>query len=283
MARKNKFNIGDIIVATKDSNNPYSITKANNDFVGEVIELRTDYQDDIKVKVLETKTGYSVGRAYDVDSQYFELKAPRTAEEQVEYISKAFKQEKETLLKAVKEFETNTSILEEKLANVDFTTLSESNKARKEAIEKAIKFVDGNKRIRYVKNQFTVNVEYIVNEEKRTVVAIGRGFESGIVRAKGVAKCDPKDTFNIHIGKAIALGRLMDADVTEFIKVPNPDDIVVGQIVTLKKRQRNKYVVKGIKGVAHEGKFNLEAIADGSSGWEFADNLAILNDTDAKY
>src|SRR5690625_3567880 len=52
-------------------------------------------------------------------------------------------------------------------------------------------------------------IEFIINKDKRTVVAILRGFRTGKVHARGIAKCAPNDCFNAHIGKAIALRRAL--------------------------------------------------------------------------
>ncbi|MEI5905614.1 hypothetical protein WAK64_00860 [Bacillus spongiae] len=56
-----------------------------------------------------------------------------------------------------------------------------------------------------------LDVEFIVNIEKRTVVALYRETylfpDRRIIRGRGIAKCDPNDCFNVHLGKAIALRR----------------------------------------------------------------------------
>jgi len=76
------------------------------------------------------------------------------------------------------------------------------------------------------------NAEYIVNKEKRTVVVLLRGFNFGDVIEKGIAKCDPEDCFNIHIGKAIALHRALGLDVPkEFLSAPQPTEVKVGDVI----------------------------------------------------
>lgn len=65
------------------------------------------------------------------------------------------------------------------------------------------------------------NAEFIVNKEKRTVVALLRPFRTSRVIARGVAKCDPNDCFNVHIGKAIALYRALGLEVPyEYLNTP---------------------------------------------------------------
>jgi len=76
------------------------------------------------------------------------------------------------------------------------------------------------------------NTEYIVNKEKRTVVVLLRGFNFGDVLEKGIAKCDPDDCFNVHIGKAIALHRALGLEVPkEFLNAPQPTEVRVGDII----------------------------------------------------
>lgn len=64
-------------------------------------------------------------------------------------------------------------------------------------------------------------VQYHVNEAKRTVVAIVKDKPDGKVLARGVAKCDPSDSFNDHVGKAIALQRALGLTVNRgFMNIP---------------------------------------------------------------
>lgn len=118
-----------------------------------------------------------------------------------------------------------------------------ANERRKQAIEKAKRFVADTQRT--VKNdhptdrgndvykRYRTVSEFVVNEEKRTVVALIRynGFPEDGPIAKGIAKCAPTDVFNEHIGKAIALGRAYGLDVSEFEQAPQPDEVVVGMNV----------------------------------------------------
>lgn len=79
---------------------------------------------------------------------------------------------------------------------------------------------------------FITDVEFIVNSDKRTVVALLRGVKTGIVLEKGIAKCDPNDCFNEFIGKAIALRRALGKDVPdEYLNAPEPEGVEVGDIV----------------------------------------------------
>jgi hypothetical protein len=76
------------------------------------------------------------------------------------------------------------------------------------------------------------NAEFVVNGDKRTVVAIMHGYLSGIVRSRGIAKCDPDDCFNEFIGKAIALRRALGLDVpNEYLNTPAPNGKQAGDVV----------------------------------------------------
>ncbi|WP_342480434.1 hypothetical protein NST07_25815 [Paenibacillus sp. FSL L8-0340] len=74
-------------------------------------------------------------------------------------------------------------------------------------------------------------VNFVVNAEKRTVVALIRWI-GGEVWAKGTAKCAPGETFNAHIGRAIALHRALGLTVpAEYLSVPQPPEVRVGDII----------------------------------------------------
>lgn len=76
------------------------------------------------------------------------------------------------------------------------------------------------------------NEVFHVNKEKRTVVCLLKGIKSGYVYSKGVAKCDPNDTFNEHLGKIIAYYRSINEQVPEkYTNVPNPEKVQNGDIV----------------------------------------------------
>jgi hypothetical protein len=75
-------------------------------------------------------------------------------------------------------------------------------------------------------------VEYVVNKEKRVVVALIKSYYGGKLLSKGKAKCDPADCFNVHIGKAIALRRALGIEVlVEYLNAPQPTEVRVGDVV----------------------------------------------------
>jgi hypothetical protein len=107
---------------------------------------------------------------------------------------------------------------------------------RDEIIEKAKCVESGLKRDwygqhRFLFNNYVCDAEFFVNKEKRTVVAILRHKFDGIV-SRGIAKADPSDCFNVHIGKAIALRRALGLEVpAEYLNAPQPTEVRVGDVV----------------------------------------------------
>lgn len=110
---------------------------------------------------------------------------------------------------------------------------------RDEIVERAKADVNNLKDGRYYRvesdtifTRFDCLADFVVNSEKRTVVAILKGAGSGRVRAKGIAKCTPTDCFNVHIGKAIALRRALGLYVpSEYYNAPQPEEVRVGDVV----------------------------------------------------
>lgn len=78
----------------------------------------------------------------------------------------------------------------------------------------------------------TIDIEWIVNQEKRTVVAIVRNVHKKSIRVRGIAKCHPDEVFNADIGKAIALARALEIEIPqEFLSAVQPDVPLVGMVV----------------------------------------------------
>lgn len=73
--------------------------------------------------------------------------------------------------------------------------------------------------------------DFVVNREKRTVVALIKSDE-GDVDGKGIAKAAPGDVFNVYIGKAIALRRALGLPVpTEYTNAPQPEGFRKGDVL----------------------------------------------------
>jgi hypothetical protein len=99
---------------------------------------------------------------------------------------------------------------------------------RDEIIEKAKRDVAEIER-EYPGNKIS-DIKLIVSKEKRTTVALWKRM--GVVVRRGIAKCDPSDCFNVHIGKAIALRRALGLEMpSEYLNAPQPTEVRVGDVV----------------------------------------------------
>lgn len=134
-------------------------------------------------------------------------------------------------------------------------------------------------------------ISYVVNAEKRTVVALKHrmffGIEGGVF-GRGIAKCDPEDVFNADIGKAIALARALGVEVLdEFVKAVQPTEVVVGHKLTLKDTRGNEQggTVSHFKTIHGEKCAMFEGY--GGASLESADGKSTLpritDDTEARY
>jgi hypothetical protein len=73
---------------------------------------------------------------------------------------------------------------------------------------------------------------FYVNTEKRVVTAVLEGAYTRNKYARGIAKCNQDDCFNVHIGKAIALYRALGLKVpSELLRAPQPEEVHIGDIV----------------------------------------------------
>src|SRR5699024_10404802 len=164
-----------------------------------------------------------------------------------------------------------------------------ANQQRKELIEQAREFVEKSKngrgrltnRLGY-RNKYGIicDAEFIVNEEKRTVVVLLK--EQMVLRtvtAKGIAKCHPDEVFNADIGKAIALARALEIDVPKgFLNAVQPDGFVTGMIVSPNEYSARKWSA-----------FEISRIIDDELWDDVEDEFSrmyytkIINDTSAEY
>ncbi|MDP1503090.1 hypothetical protein RY279_06715 [Bacillus velezensis] len=133
----------------------------------------------------------------------------------------------------------------------------------------------------------TCNVEFVVNRDKRTVVALLKGVRTGDVYAKGIAKAAPDDCFNVRIGKAIALRRALGLAVPdEYLNAPQPTEVRVGDVVYGKYSEAyyQLWCEDEIGDVSYEVK--IKEIVDGKyryvgGGYDFIDDadLTIIDDS----
>lgn len=161
------------------------------------------------------------------------------------------------------------------------------NQQRAEIIEKAKAFIEDKKVERrdmkvYINRKTLnwVNAEFIINEKKRTVVCLIRWTKDKSLDGRGVAKCNPNDVFNEHIGKAIALGRALGLDVSEFEQAVQPT-FAKGQLIegTTKEQPSANLGVRTCYGAEGENVYTDASLY----GWYHAPYTKIINDTNAIY
>lgn len=117
-------------------------------------------------------------------------------------------------------------------------------------------------------------VDFVINSDKRTVVALIKWIDDGNVWGKGIAKCAPTDCFNAHIGKAIALRRALGLEVpAEYLNAPQPTDVRVGDVVKGKLTGCIAYVDKV------DGDWAFGKYADGDEFFATDDQFRIIDDT----
>ena len=110
------------------------------------------------------------------------------------------------------------------------------------------------------------NVEFIVLEDERKVVALLRGVDTNKVYARGIAVSYYKDVFNEDIGKAVALAKALKVDYSQFTNIPNPMGLEIGSVVKIKNIDE-LYVVKEFESgnrVVFEGAYY---------SWDFIHNI----------
>lgn len=146
------------------------------------------------------------------------------------------------------------------------------NQQRAAIIEQAKNFVDENKyKYRSEWNIVGQTVQILIYDS------------NGMLMMFRQAKCNPSDVFNEHIGKAIALGRALGLDVSEFEQAVQPT-IAVGQLVESSVSEIYKvFTLEGIMGnVKYKAKNGSWQNAEGgdlpNESW-----YKIINDTNAKY
>ena len=147
------------------------------------------------------------------------------------------------------------------------------NQQRAAIIEKAKKFVDEHKsKYRSEWNIVGQTVQILIYDS------------NGMLMMFRQAKCNPNDVFNEHIGKAIALGRALGLDVSEFEQAVQPNEVVPGHIIVWNESPDEPHEV-----VTKNGDwFDFIYLKDNKryNNHEYCEIerfTTILNDTNAKY
>lgn len=149
------------------------------------------------------------------------------------------------------------------------------NQQRAAIIEKAKKFVDEHKsKYRSEWNIVGHTVQILIYDS------------NGMLMMFRQAKCNPSDVFNEHIGKAIALGRALGLDVSEFEQAVQPSEVVVGMVVeTFLNIGEHHRTIQVEKVTKKSNKIRLfeHLETDCFTPFEVECGDKIINDTNAKY
>lgn len=176
------------------------------------------------------------------------------------------------------------------------------NKRRAELIDEAKRFVETNTKKRKIFTSVgnwyafeyygrSVNERFVISESKRTIKLEIVGAINPVVYKEGVVRCHLDDVWNEHIGKAIALGRILGVDISKFESAPQPAEIVEGMDVEFLSASRGLYKRGRVK--EYNEKDDYVILEDGYELGEGAkpnnvvliasSNYRILSDTKAKY
>lgn len=167
-----------------------------------------------------------------------------------------------------------------------------AQRLRDEVIAAAKSDIEGLKTVSFVKNIYSVpyktsltglvecNAEFVVNREKRTVVALMVGCSTGKVRARGIAKCHPDDCFNSHIGRAIALRRVLGEEVPEdYFNAPNPTEAREGDIARMRDPFREKITLGSRKPELDDDGYGKAFRVRGENTWAGSEQFRIIDDS----
>lgn len=118
--------------------------------------------------------------------------------------------------------------LESKRNEMDATDRLEvsPNKRRAKVIEEAKEFI---RKCESTAKSHSYDIRYAINKDERGISAMLS--DNGRIISLKSTQCHPDDVWNKHIGKAIAIGRALGIDVSEFENAPQPTEIVEGMDV----------------------------------------------------
>lgn len=118
------------------------------------------------------------------------------------------------------------------------------------------------------------DIDFVVNEEKRTVVALIKF--AGKVTLRGIAKYMPGDVFNEWIGKAIALARALKIRIPqEFADAVQPVEKVIGMVVIAEEHKDGEHILIASGETLRNGYAHI--------GSPVGKDGKIIDDTNAEY
>ncbi|MCT6924602.1 hypothetical protein [Metasolibacillus sp.] len=284
-----KFKIGEK-VRLLNGGNVYPLLGFENGQTYTVVGYTSDTFGRDTRKRIKLERNRAYGYALPCDLELVESKITKNQritalENEVKRLDKFSEGLRGELTGALKRIELLEAQLVEKVAVVE----KSANKQRAEMIKKAKEFVkkyqavragdeshrEGNKTCQ----QYYYETEFIVKGNKVTAlirwVSCGKTVQKK-VRHVGRARCTPTDVFNEWIGKAIALGRALDLDVSEFEQAVQPI-VAVGQLIEvcfLDNKPAGRFLA--VSGIDTNG---YPTHDNGT----YTSHYKIINDTDAQY
>lgn len=306
-AKMTRFKVGDKVRIIQQSDDDYTV----NAVVGSIAEIVGGFDGEHYTIIYESsRNGYG-SRGY-ITRNSIELVSPKQMKNQRIYTLEQKVEAMQAEIDSLKAAQKPKSILSgegtlifdgkpiAKVSGISYKTMT-PNEQRKAIIDEAKAFVEeltayiNPKSRNYNPNHpkygeikkptsfFLLEAHFVVKSDKNEVTCVLKGgyiFED--VKSKAIAKCNPSDVFNEHIGKAIALGRALGLDVSKFEKAAQPSEVVVGQVV-------DTYLSNG----THHETFKVARI-DGEELFENYDDTCytpfqpeygdkIINDTEAQY
>ena len=175
---------------------------------------------------------------------------------------------------------------------IEETSVKTANELRAEVIEWAKEFVESSvergRNIYALKGdvgnetykEYFYAIEFFTKENKVTALVTRTNREGEKIKRHpdhvGRAKCMPGDVFNEHIGKAIALGRALGLDVSEFENAVHPT-AAVGQIVS----SLYEFNLEENGTIGTVERLTEDGFPYHNNGW--SSHYKIINDTNAQY
>lgn len=222
-------------------------------------------------KSKHSSESYFDSRWVDVSDLVLHMETSEEIIRGIDVLEEAFRKEIDVLKKSIrmstqKDVEILKQIKEEEGASKDLTS-SESILSREDVIQKARDFVKEVQEDAYkhghdyiegaseLYNRYVTKSEFVVNKEKRTVVAIVKYRYGDRIVSRGIAKCMEEDVFNEDIGKAIALIKAYELPyMKDFFYAPQPTSVVPGMIVKCGKEAFDTAAGKEVEVLKYEGR-----------------------------
>ncbi len=129
------------------------------------------------------------------------------------------------------------------------------------------------------RDDYAKHVKFFINKEKRTVAALLVSRVSRRVFERGIAKCDPTDCFNVHIGKAIALRRALGLEIPdEYLNAPQPTEVRVGDVVSGGREQGYYSEKRRFTLSSYDAFSNSYPYEEDKSDWIYATDIGRIID-----